>query len=155
MPGQVGLDSRTRVRDGGGSAGIGVGRAPASAPSTVTHLKLSPIREWRSEDGRTIHAELMSWPVQDPEAATRKVEELSFDVVRDGRIRLRRNDKIFALPLSRLSEEDRAFVAGLAKRLRKNGGSPPGEPPSPAKEGEDPATPADAGREEPARGSGR
>jgi hypothetical protein len=111
--------ARTEIGGGGGGSSVRIERAPGDTkPQTVTQLKLAPIREWTNAEGKKIHAELLSWPVSDPDAATKPVAELEFDIVRAGKVRLRVRDKIHAVTLSTLSEPDQAFVRELEQRLK-------------------------------------
>ncbi len=116
--GQQRQPSRAIVRDAaGGGSGVGV-VAPARTKvvTKVVTVKLSPLRKWTSIDGKQMMAELLAWPIDDPAAAEKKLEELKIEVVRVGKVRLRkggRGGKTFVLALDRLAEADRVFVRGV------------------------------------------
>jgi hypothetical protein len=99
-------------------ADIGPKTAPPKTETTVT-VKLGPLRSWKSAEGTEISAELISWPITDPKAATADPSSLVFEVVRNGQVRLRKNGKVFVLALDRLSEADRSYVAGIVKATTK------------------------------------
>lgn len=99
---------------GGRGTGAGIGaKIPQSKTETSVTVKLGPVRAWKSAEGTEISAELISWPVTDPKAATADPSSLKFDVVRNGQIRLRKAGKVFVLPLARLSEADRSYVSKI------------------------------------------
>lgn len=102
------------------STGSDIGTKPEAAKTeTSVTIKLGPARAWKSVEGTTITAELVSWPVTDPKAATADPATLKFDIVRDGQVRLRKNGKVSVLALTRLSEADRAYVAALEETTKK------------------------------------
>jgi hypothetical protein len=113
----------TDIGGRGTGAGIGAKIAPGKTETTVT-VKLGPVRTWKSVEGIEIAAELVSWPLTDPKAATADPATLKFDIVRNGQIRLRKNGKVSVLPLTRLSEADRAYVAALETATSKKAQKP-------------------------------
>jgi hypothetical protein len=105
---------------GGRGTGAGIGaKIPQGKTETSVTVKLGPVRNWKSAEGTEIAAELISWPVTDPKAATADPATLKFDVVRNGQVRLRKAGKVFVLPLARLSEADRAYVSKIEAATTK------------------------------------
>ena len=110
---------------GGRGTGAGIGaRIPQGKTETSVTVKLGPVRTWKSAEGAEISAELISWPVTDPKAATADPATLKFDVVRNGQVRLRKAGKVFVLPLARLSEADRAYVSKIEAAAAKPAKNP-------------------------------
>ncbi|CAN5310112.1 hypothetical protein BH23VER1_BH23VER1_26030 [soil metagenome] len=109
---------------GSGDAGGGAG-ATVTPRQTVTSLsavaKLGPSRQWTNAEEKTIVAELVSWPIADPEAATKGVDELKIDVIRDGKVRLRMGEKTHTLALESLSTADQNYIKGIAQQIAKGG----------------------------------
>ena len=105
---------------GGRGTGAGIGaKIPQGKTETSVTVKLGPVRNWKSAEGTEIAAELISWPVTDPKAASADPATLKFDVVRNGQVRLRKAGKVFVLPLARLSEADRAYVSKIEAATTK------------------------------------
>ncbi|MFN0126437.1 MAG: hypothetical protein ACKV19_07130 [Verrucomicrobiales bacterium] len=110
---------------GGRGTGADIGTKPVAPKSeTTVTIKVGSIRNWKSVEGTEISAELVSWPINDPKAATADPATLKFDIVRGGQIRLRRAGKVFVLPLARLSESDRSYVAGVESAAKKGSKKP-------------------------------
>lgn len=114
---------RTDIGGRGTGAGIGAKIAPAKTETSVT-VKLGPVRTWKNAEGTEIAAELVSWPITDPKAATADPATLKFDIVRSGQVRLRKNGKVFVLPLAKLSDADRAYISSLEAATKKAAKSP-------------------------------
>ena len=107
------------------TTGSDIGTKPEAAKTeTSVTVKLGPARAWKNVEGTTITAELVSWPVTDPKAATADPATLKFDIVRNGQVRLRKGGKISVLALTRLSEADRAYVSALEASTKKGAKTP-------------------------------
>lgn len=102
------------------NTGADIGPQPV-VPKTETSVtvKLGPVRNWKDAAGKEISAELISWPVTDPNAAKADPATLKFDVIRNGQVRLRKAGKVFVLPVSRLSESDRAYINQVEATTKK------------------------------------
>ena len=118
-------DAQSITGIGKKNTGADAGAQPVApkAETSVT-VKLGPVRNWKDAAGKEISAELISWPVTDPEAAKADPATLKFDVVRNGQVRLRKAGKVFVLPLSRLSEGDRAYVSQVEATTKKGKAQP-------------------------------
>jgi len=106
------------------NTGADIGPQPVvpKTETTVT-VKLGPVRNWKDTAGKEISAELISWPVTDANAANAAKADpatLKFDVIRNGQVRLRKAGKVFVLPVSRLSESDRAYISQVEATTKKD-----------------------------------
>jgi hypothetical protein len=107
--------------ESGASAGI------ASTPKPVettyrqtTYIALSPPRQWKSADGKSVLGKLIAFEdlvieskgaAPDPAAAPTMPAKIT--VVRDGKARLLVNSKPFEVLLDRLGEDEKNFVKGI------------------------------------------
>jgi hypothetical protein len=102
------------------TTGADIGGKPAVPKTETTFtVKLGAARDWTNVDGTAIHAELVSWPINDPNAATADPATLKFDIVKQGQVRLRMKGKTYVLPLAKLSEGDRAYIAKIEAATKK------------------------------------
>ncbi|MGI8603964.1 MAG: hypothetical protein ACR2OZ_13345 [Verrucomicrobiales bacterium] len=117
--------SQTGTNIGRRDTGVSPGLKPSTGAKieSTTIVKLGTARNWRSADGKQIVAELVSWPVTDPQAAEKHPRDLKFDVVRDNQVRLRKDKQTFTLPLGRLSPEDRLYLQQVVDSLAKAQGA--------------------------------
>lgn len=127
----------TRSTSGGGSASIDVipvDPAPRKVRQT-TYVVLSPLRGFSSADGRKIQGKLIAFeqsvvvrdekPGGEKEAATEPAAANpvpaspggKLTVVKEGKVRLLVNSKLFEYPLARLSDEDRKFIEGVRAKV--------------------------------------
>lgn len=145
----------TRSVSGGGSASVEVEEVERPAPRKVrevTYVVLSPERVFRSNDGKPLSGKVVAFeqtvavreerPGDQPGAAGGRVEGVAPPVakptvMKDGKVRLLVNSKLFEVSLGRLSAEDRKFVEELRARVE---GTPPEEA------GKDPAKQAEPER---------
>ena len=118
--------AQTATNIGRRNTGVTPGMKPSTGakiePRTV--MKLGAVRNWTSSDGKVVAAELMSWPITDPEATSKDIRDLKIEVVRDGQIRLRRGTATFNLALKRLSAADQAYVKQVVENVAKTKDSP-------------------------------
>jgi hypothetical protein len=102
---------------GGGSFGTGgtvVTPSKPTAPAkvrTVTYLSLTKNRQWLSSDGKSIMAMLVAFDAGDEKASVAPT------VVKDDKIRLLKDKKVFLLPLGKLDPAHRAEVRDIEKQL--------------------------------------
>lgn len=109
-------ESRARITDGGGGGASVVVKPPKKQPEVYeTTVKLQAARQWRSSGGKSIVAELMSWPIKGAKVAPKDIQQVKIEVVRGQKIRLRTAGKIMVVRLDRLSKEDQNQVRELAK----------------------------------------
>ena len=110
-----------QIGDSGASAGI------ASAPKQketryrqVTHISLSPARQWKSADGQSLLGKLIAFEdivveskgvAPDKNAAPAMPAKIT--VVRDGKARLMVDTKTYEVALDRLGEDERKFVTQI------------------------------------------
>lgn len=111
-------DARKRMmeRTGGGSQII----SPSSGKTEVikTYITyVSPLREWTSGDGRTMHGRLVAFSAPEPGKQGPVV------VIQEGKILLNRSDtkKPVEFPLASLSEDDQDYVRGVADAAKEIG----------------------------------
>jgi len=113
--------SDMRAIGGGGSSGVGITPAPPRTTEkitkTVTYMALSEKRAWKSGDGKTIVAMLLAFDTDGKSAEEIKATPVT--VIREGQVRLLKDNKEFILPLKRLSDPDQKFVRAI---LEKSGG---------------------------------
>ena len=110
-----------KVGDTGASAGIASPTKPAETIyRMVTYVALSPPRQWKSADGRSLLGKLIAFEdtvVETknaaPAANEKPVMPATITVVRDGKARLLVDQKPFEVPLERLGEDERAFVKNI------------------------------------------
>jgi len=124
----------TRAVGHGGSASVGIEPAPEAPRKVreVTYVVLSPQRTFLSSDGKSLLGKLLAFDQtvvereeQKPVAGEPAKQESPAPsataakptVVRDGKVRLLVNAKVFELPLARLSEEDRKFIEGIRAKV--------------------------------------
>lgn len=122
---------------GTGSATIGLAPSkPQTTVRTVTYIALSEPRQWKSTDGKSLLGKLIAF--EDAVVET-KVEAGAKPppapaptlpphptVVREGRARLLVDHKAYEVPLERLTEDDRKFVAGIQAAVAAKA-KPPGD----------------------------
>lgn len=109
-------ESRARITDGGGGGASVVVKPPKKQPAVYeTTVKLQAARQWKSSDGKSIVAELMSWPIKGAKVAPKDIQQVKIEVIREKKIRLRTAGKITVVRLDRLSKEDQDQVGELAK----------------------------------------
>ena len=90
----------------------------------VTYIALSPPRQWKSIDGKSVLGKLIAFEdivVETKGAAPDAKEEPKMPdkitVVRDGRARLLVNSKPYEVSLDRLGEDERNFVKGTENNV--------------------------------------
>ncbi len=134
----------THIEGAGNSASVGIEEAAKKPPKVleVTYVVLSPQRQFRSTDGKSLSGKLIAFeqtvteragntPASDdpakptPPPAPPSVGKPT--VIKDGKVRLLVNSKPFELPLARLSEDDRKFVEGIRAKID---GTPPAAAPA-------------------------
>jgi hypothetical protein len=127
--------SGTGIRGVGGGTGGGVEVNPEKPSETsaryITHIVLADRRQWTSTDGKPLIGKLIAFEdltVEVPKGAdpVAPAPPEHPTVVRDGKVRLAVDRKIFEVPLTRLSEEDRQFVEAIRQAHA------PKPPPKPA-----------------------
>jgi hypothetical protein len=122
-----------KPRTTGGTGGVQILPRDDSREQTkyTTRIMLSDSRSWTSSDGKLLEGRLIAFEDlvveapkgAEPPAPPKPPEKPT--VIRDGKIRLQlANRKIVEIPLDRLSEADREFVAHKHKTYRE-------EPPPP------------------------
>lgn len=106
------------------SSSAGVSATPKPPQTTyreVTYISLSPLRQWKSTDGKSLLGKLIAFEdfvvtttgaEPDPKAAAPQMPAKP-TVVRDGKARLLIESKAFEVPLERLGEEERKFIEQL------------------------------------------
>lgn len=109
---------------GGGSFGPPrinvIPQEPVKGKTIVTnasYMTISPERQWKSTDGKSILASLLTFNADGKTAEELKTTKL--EVIKDGKVRLLKGAKPFILPLDRLSAEDQKFVKGVAESAAK------------------------------------
>jgi hypothetical protein len=109
---------------GGGSFGPPkiniVPQEPVKGKTIVTsksYMAISPERQWKSTDGKSILASLLTFNADGKSAE--EMKSLKLEVIKDGKVRLLKGAKPFVLPLDRLSEADQKFVKGIAESAAK------------------------------------
>lgn len=106
------------------SSSAGISATPKPPQTTyreVTYISLSPLRQWKSTDGKSLLGKLIAFEdfvvtttgaAPDPKAAAPQMPAKP-TVVRDGKARLLIESKAFEVPLERLGEEERKFIEQL------------------------------------------
>lgn len=130
------FETRT-INGSGGNNGVSINTAPQPAPSSkarlVSYFSLSDVRQWKSNDGKSLLGSIIAWEdsVVEIEAANAAAAKEAAQkapapklpekptLIRDDKVRLLVNNKPFEVPLERLSEGDRKFVEDLNARLPK------------------------------------
>lgn len=110
-----------QIGESGASAGIASVAKPAETTyRQVTYISLSPSRQWKSADGKSLLGKLIAFEdivVQTknaaPDASAKPEMPPVITVVRDGKARLLVNQKPFEVPLDRLADDERAFVLNI------------------------------------------
>lgn len=101
-----------KKRDLGGTLGSAVAGVSSVKPKTITrrYIAVSDKRVFGSSEGKEIMAQLIAFDQEDVEKA-----KLPLTLIRDGKIRLlvEGKQKASVVPLSRLREEDQAFVRSV------------------------------------------
>lgn len=105
----------------GDSAGIASTPKPAETTyRQVTYIALSQPRQWKSADGKSLLGKLIAFEdivvvskAAAPDPALAPTMPAKLTVVRDGKARLLVNSKAFEVPLDRLGEDERKFVAQI------------------------------------------
>lgn len=110
------------------SSSAGVSATPKPPQTTyreVTYISLSPLRQWKSTDGKSLLGKLIAFEdfvvttngaAPDPKAASPQMPAKP-TVVRDGKARLLIESKAFEVPLERLGEEERKFIEQLQSAI--------------------------------------
>jgi hypothetical protein len=129
-------------RDIGDSGKATVDVQPAPDPPRkireVTYVVLSPQRQFTSTDGKNLLGKLIAFDQKvverteqqsnnsNPAAETTTTTPPSNKptVVKDGKVRLLVNSKVFELPLTRLSTEDRKFIEDLRQKVEAKPADP-------------------------------
>ena len=119
--------STTISSTGAGSATAGVSQPKTEAMvRTITYVVLSRPRQWTSNDGKPLLAELIGF--EDVVTMATKSEAAAANakptmppgkptVVRDGKVRLLVNQKPFEVSLDRLSPADQEFVNTMKRAV--------------------------------------
>lgn len=137
-----GSDTRSGPRGldiGPGNVGGGLGLVPKREETTVrtiSYIVLGPDREWTNADGQVITAKVIAWqdsmdetvtagkPTEEQTNPTANPDDIPPHfvpmVIKDDRVRILRGKQAFALPLSRLSDDDQAYVRQLDEAVRAN-----------------------------------
>lgn len=124
----AGASSSTTISNtGSGGATTGVSQPKAEAMvRTITYVVLSRPRQWTSNDGKPLLAELIGFedvvtvvPKGDAAAAAAKptMPPGKPTVVRDGKVRLLVSQKPFEVSLDRLSAADQEFVNTMKRAV--------------------------------------
>ena len=110
---------------GGGTSTVGVMHPPQSQERimrTVSHFIVGESRQWKSNDGKTLLGKLIAFEdvtVETKIAADAKPEPEpppmpeKLTVVKDAKARLMVDNKIYEVPLERLSEDDQKFINAI------------------------------------------
>ena len=110
------------------SSSAGVSATPKPPQTTyreVTYISLSPLRQWKSTDGKSLLGKLIAFEdfvvtttgaAPDPKAPSPQMPT-NPTVVRDGKARLLIESKAFEVPLERLGEEERKFIEQLRSAI--------------------------------------
>jgi hypothetical protein len=115
---------------GGGSASIGA-KVPAAPPVTYTTvIKLGPMRTWTNQDGKPLSAELISWPIPGALSADQNVDTVAFDIVRQGKVRLRQGKQTWTLDVTKLSAADQEHVQHTEAAVLRKRSAPSPIPPT-------------------------
>ena len=121
MVGPKGFETRST----GGRTDTGATVKPSEkSVRYVTHVVLFEYRMWSNTEGKPLEAKLLAFEDLIAEAPTGTTPEMPAPpahptVVRNGNVRLLVEKKAVVIPLSRLSESDREFVAGIEAALAK------------------------------------
>jgi len=83
----------------------------------INYLAISPERQWKSSEGKSIFASLLTFNADGKSAE--EMKSLKLEVIKEGKVRLLKDSKPFVLPLERLSVEDQKFVKGVAESAAK------------------------------------
>jgi len=139
----VAQDTRRPI-GGGGSFGGG-GLVKPSAPKktitrTITYLALTKERQWLNASGKSIFATLVAFDSGD------KAKSIPPTIIKDGKIRLLKEKKVFLLPLETLSPKHRSEILSINSQVsglyEKNPATKglPGAPPIPHQPTNSPST---------------
>ena len=108
---------------GDASASAGIASAPKPKETLyrqVTYITLSPARQWKSNDGKSLLGKLIAFEdivvetkstVPDRNAAPAMPAKIT--VVRDGKVRLMVESKAYEVALDRLGDDERKFVTQI------------------------------------------
>ena len=83
----------------------------------ITYMSISPQRQWKSSDGKSIFASLLTFNADGK--TSEELKSLPLEVIKEGKVRLLKDSKPFVLPLDKLSEEDQKYVKGVAESAAK------------------------------------
>ena len=123
LPPPPGYPGKARTT-GGGQGGVGLAPKDPNLGKTqyTTRIMLSDSRNWTSTDGKLIEGRLIAFEdlvVEAPKNAAPPPPPKAPEkptVIRNEKVRIQlSNRKIVEIPLTRLSEEDREFVANIHK----------------------------------------
>ena len=114
---------KTRTTSGSTDTGATVKPSEKSVRN-VTHIVLFEYRMWSSTEGKPLEAKLLAFEDLVAEAPPGTTPEMPAPpahptVVRNGNVRLLVGKKPVVVPLSRLSEADREFVADIEAALAR------------------------------------
>ena len=130
IPSEADAQTKRQITGGGGLGNSSIGISPAKPKPQpqkivkhITYMAASPKRAWTSTDGKTIVAALLAF---DPDPKAKK--PVAPVIVKDGKIRLLKNEKPFILPLTRLQKNDQAYVAKIAEAAKASVTKPQAAP---------------------------
>ncbi|MBX7208275.1 MAG: hypothetical protein K1X78_08205 [Verrucomicrobiaceae bacterium] len=115
-----------QIGENGASAGIASTPKPAETSyRMVTYIALSPSRQWKSADGRSLLGKLIAFEdivVQTknavPDTKAPPPMPATITVVRDGKARLLVDSRPFEIALERLGEDERSFVKTIESGMK-------------------------------------
>lgn len=122
-----------KMGDTSASAGIASPTKPAETVyRMVTYVALTPPRQWKSADGRSLLGKLIAFEdmvVESknvaPPANEKPVMPATITVVRDGKARLLVDQKPFEVSLDRLGEDEKTFVKNIDAAVKAKAAKQP------------------------------
>ena len=121
VPATPGKFKMKPLAESGSSSGITSTPKPAETTyRQVTYIALSPSRQWKSADGKSLLGKLIAFEdvvvvskTVAPDPAAVPAMPAHITVVRDGKARLLVNSKPYEVTLDRLGEDERKFVGQI------------------------------------------
>ncbi len=124
--GKKNLGSTSSLSGGGSSATTGVTRPESqTVVRTITYWTLSGARQWTSTDGKPLLAKLIAFEdltieqlKGQPAPEAPKLPSKA-TVEKDGKVRLLVGQQPYELPIAKLSDQDREFIATVKRAVAK------------------------------------
>ena len=105
------------------STGATINRTPATTSSSIrqiTYLTLSPRRQWKSTDGKSLMGKLIAWEETVTTTKGSTAPTLSSapiatkpTILKDNKVRFLVDQKSYEVPLDRLAAEEQKFIKDL------------------------------------------